>query len=107
MNKPVTVSIVDDDAELRDSIITYLDAAGGFKCVSRYASAEDALKQLPLDRPAVVLMDIKMGAMNGIECVRRLKSLIPDAQVLMLTVFEDNELIFDALKAGALSLIHI
>jgi DNA-binding NarL/FixJ family response regulator len=101
MSKLVTVSIVDDNAELRDSIITYLAAAGGFRCVSRYANAEDALKKLPLDQPSVILMDIKMGAMDGIECVRRLKVLMPEAQVLMLTVFEDTELIFNALKAGA------
>lgn len=101
MNKPVTVSIVDDNAELRDSIITFLDTSGGFSCVSRYATAEEALKKLPAEKPAVILMDIKMGAMDGIECVRRLKTIMPEALVLMLTVFEDTELIFKALKAGA------
>jgi len=101
MNKPVTVSIVDDNAELRDSIITFLDTAGGFRCISRYATAEEALKKLPADKPAVILMDIKMGAMDGLECVRQLKASMPEALVLMLTVFEDTELIFKALKAGA------
>ena len=101
MNTLVTVSIVDDNAELRDSIISYLDAAGGFRCVSRYATAEEALEKLPIDKPSVILMDIKMGAMDGIECVRQLKATMPNAQVLMLTVFEDTELIFNALKAGA------
>lgn len=96
-----TVSIVDDETELRESIIRYLNLSGEFHCVSEYARAEDALAGLPGDAPAVVLMDIKMAGMNGIECVRRLKEKMPLVQVIMLTVFEDSDLIFDALRAGA------
>ena len=96
-----TVSIVDDETELRESIIRYLTLSGEFHCVSEYARAEDALAGLPGDAPAVVLMDIKMAGMNGIECVRRLKEKMPLVQVIMLTVFEDSDLIFDALRAGA------
>ncbi len=96
-----TVSIVDDENELRESIIRYLNLSAEFQCVSDYARGEDALAGLPGDHPAVVLMDIKMEGMNGIECVRRLKEKMPEVQIIMLTVFEDSDLIFDALRAGA------
>jgi DNA-binding NarL/FixJ family response regulator len=99
--KKTTVSIVDDETELRESIIRYLNLTGEFHCVSDYARAEEALAKLPGDDPAVVLMDIKMEGMNGIECVRRLKERMPNLQIIMLTVFEDADLIFDALRAGA------
>ena len=101
MKKVTTVSIVDDEADLREHIGGYLSAAGDIVCKSAYATAEEALKHLPEDNPDVVLMDINLGGMDGIECVRRLKTLMPDAQVLMLTVFEDTERIFRALAAGA------
>ena len=99
--KKITVSIVDDEADLREHIAGYLTAAGGILCKSAYASAEEALEHLPNDNPDVVLMDINLGGMDGIECVRRLKTQMPQAQVLMLTVFEDTEKIFRALAAGA------
>jgi DNA-binding NarL/FixJ family response regulator len=99
--KPISFSIVDDDSELRESIVRFLRVKGGFQFLSQYARAEDALVRLPEERPAVVLMDIKMKSMNGIECVRRLKETMPDVFVIMLTVFEDDDLIFDAIKAGA------
>jgi DNA-binding NarL/FixJ family response regulator len=101
MKKNITVSIVDDEADLRKHIAGYLAAAGNIRCVSAYASAEEALKHLPQDKPDVILMDINLGEMDGIECVRRLTVLMPEAQVLMLTVFEDTEQIFRALAAGA------
>jgi DNA-binding NarL/FixJ family response regulator len=97
----ITFSIVDDDADLRDSIIRFLTVKGGFTCVGQYARAQDALAKLPAEHPAVVLMDIKMKGMDGIECVRRLKETMPDILVIMLTVFEEEDLIFDALMAGA------
>jgi DNA-binding NarL/FixJ family response regulator len=100
-NKPITFSIVDDDAGLRDSIVRYLTVKGGFVCVGQYGSAQEALANLHLEKPAVVLMDIKMKGMDGIKCVRGLKEKMPDILVIMLTVFEDEDLIFDALMAGA------
>jgi DNA-binding NarL/FixJ family response regulator len=99
--KPITFSIVDDDADLRDSIVQYLTVKGGFSCIGQYGSAAEALAGLTLNPPAVVLMDIKMKGMDGIECVRHLKEKVPDILVIMLTVFEDEDLIFDALMAGA------
>ncbi|HXC97909.1 MAG TPA: response regulator transcription factor [Verrucomicrobiae bacterium] len=101
MKKIITVSIVDDEADLRKHIAGYLAAAGNIRCKSAYASAEEALKHLPQDKPDVVLMDINLGDMDGIECVRRLTAVMPEAQVLMLTVFEDTDQIFRALAAGA------
>jgi DNA-binding NarL/FixJ family response regulator len=101
MSKTITVSIVDDQADLRESIAGYLDAAGGFRCVSGYPSAREALAGLEKDKPDVVLMDINLGGMDGIECVRRLKAIKSDILVVMLTVFEDTEKIFRALAAGA------
>ncbi len=99
--KETTVSIVDDETDLRESIVHYLNLSGELRCISDYARAEDALTGLPADAPDVVLMDIKMEGMNGIECVRRLKEKMPLVQIIMLTVFEDSDLIFDALRAGA------
>jgi len=101
MKKIITVSIVDDEADLREHIAGYLAVAGNIRCISAYASAEEAIEHLPRDKPDVILMDINLGDMDGIECVRRLTVLMPEAQVLMLTVFEDTEQIFRALAAGA------
>lgn len=97
----ITVSLVEDQTGLRQSIAEYVNAAPGYRCVSAYASAEEALKGLPRDRPQVVLMDINLGGMSGIECVRKLREFTPAMQILMLTVYEDSELIFNALAAGA------
>lgn len=102
MKKIITVSIVDDEADLREHIAGYLAAVGNIRCKSAYASGEEALKHLPGDNPDVILMDINLGGdVDGIECVRRLTAWMPQAQVLMLTVFEDTEQIFRALAAGA------
>ncbi len=101
MKKIITVSIVDDEADLRKHIAGYLAVAGNIRCISSYASAAEALEHLPQDKPDVVLMDINLGGMDGVECVRQLTSLMPESQVLMLTVFEDTEQIFRALAAGA------
>jgi DNA-binding NarL/FixJ family response regulator len=97
----ISVSLIEDDAELRESIVRYIGGAPGFRCVSAYATAEEALEHLPHDRPAVVLMDINLPQMSGIACVRRLKGLAPSILVVMLTVYEDSEQIFQALAAGA------
>ena len=97
----ISVSIVDDEKELRQSIATFVNGAPGFRCISDYGTAEAALKGLPADRPEVVLMDINLGGMNGIECVERLTTEAPDMQILMLTVYEDTDQIYKALAAGA------
>ena len=101
MTKTIKVSIVDDEVDLRENIAAYVDSSKGFRCLGVHSSAEDALVNLPKEKPDVVLMDINLGGMSGIECVRRLKPLMPATQVVMLTVFEDTEKIFSALAAGA------
>ena len=98
---PISVSIVEDNDKLRGTLARMLNRADGFRCVSDYANAEDALKDLPQAKPEVVLMDINLPGMNGVECVRQLKQLLPQTQVMMLTVYEDTENIFNALTAGA------
>jgi DNA-binding NarL/FixJ family response regulator len=101
MSKLIKVAIVDDEADLRENIAGFVDTAKGFRCVSSYASAEEALVHLPQEQPDVVLMDINLGGMSGIECVRQLKPQMPATQIVMLTVFEDTGKIFSALAAGA------
>jgi DNA-binding NarL/FixJ family response regulator len=97
----ISVSIVEDNEKLRGTLARVLNRAEGFSCASQYPSAEDALKDLPNVKPDVVLMDINLPGMNGVECVRQLKKILPQVQIMMLTVYEDTENIFDALTAGA------
>lgn len=98
---PITVSIVEDHEEVRNTLARLISRADGFRCVSQHANAEAALEALPREPPEVVLMDINLPGMNGVECVRRLKQTLPATQVVMLTVYEDTENIFNALAAGA------
>ena len=97
----ITVSIVEDNDQLRGTLARVINRAEGFHCLSQYPDAEAAVEALPRDHPDVVLMDINLPGMNGVECVRRLKQLAPDSLVIMLTVYEDTENIFNALAAGA------
>lgn len=98
---PITVSIVEDNDKLRGTLAKMIGRAEGFQFVTDYGSAEAALEDLPNVKPEVVLMDINLPGMNGVECVRKLKALLPKTQVMMLTVYEDTENIFNALAAGA------
>jgi len=97
----ITVSIVEDNDQLRGTLARVISRAEGFRCVSHYPTAEAALEALPRERPDVVLMDINLPGINGVECVRRLKQLAPNISVVMLTVYEDTDNIFNALAAGA------
>ena len=101
--KPVniTVSIVDDDAPARGILAEWVRGADGFRCVGVHENAETALAALPQEKPSVVLMDINMPGMSGIECVRRLKPQMMETQFMMLTVYEDPDHIFKALSSGA------
>jgi DNA-binding NarL/FixJ family response regulator len=98
---PIQVSIVEDNDQLRATLARLINRAEGFVCVSQYATAEAALDALPRDKPNVVLMDINLPGMNGVECVRRLKQAVPEISAVMLTAYEDTENIFNALAAGA------
>ncbi len=97
----ITVSIVEDDVRVRGTLARLIDHSEGFSCVSQHPSAENALEELPQAKPAVVLMDINLPGMSGVDCVRKLKGLLPETQIVMLTVYEDTDLIFSALSAGA------
>jgi DNA-binding NarL/FixJ family response regulator len=97
----ISVSIVDDESSLRQSIATFVNGSPGFRCVSAFPSGEEALAHLPEQWPDVILMDIHLTGMSGIECVWRLKAMRPEVQIVMLTVYEDSEQIFAALEAGA------
>jgi DNA-binding NarL/FixJ family response regulator len=98
---PITVSIVEDNEQLRGTLARVINRADGFRCLSQYGDAESALQSLTKDQPGVVLMDINLPGMNGVECVQRLKQVAPKIQVVMLTVYEDTDNIFNALAAGA------
>ena len=97
----ITVAIIEDDAQLRKILVSWITRAGNFHCVGDYASGEAAVAQLPAQAPQVVLTDINLPGINGVECVRRLKHLLPDTQFVMLTVYEDADHILHALQAGA------
>ena len=97
----IRVSIIEDDAALRRVIRERVSSDPRFHVASDYASAESAVTQLTKDQPDVVLSDINLPGMSGIECVRRLKPQMPQTQFLMLTVYDDSENIFQALAAGA------
>jgi DNA-binding NarL/FixJ family response regulator len=97
----IDVALVEDDGRVRASLARLLERSGGVRCVSQHGSAEEALAALPGVRPHVVLMDVKLPGIDGVECARQLKGLLPDVQIIMLTVYQDNEVIFTALAAGA------
>ena len=96
-----SVVVVEDDRGLREQLVKILNSAVGIQCVGACASGEDALRVVPLKKPEVVLMDIGLPGMSGIDCVGDLKEKLPALQIIMLTVYEDTESIFRALKAGA------
>lgn len=96
-----TIGIVEDDTVLRKTLVRLVDETRDFRCAAGCATGEEALQKLPPLKPAVVLMDLNLPQMSGIECIRKLKELLPKTQVIVLTVYEDSEHIFRALKAGA------
>src|ERR1039457_25572 len=97
----IAVAIVEDDVPAREILAGWIRHADGFRLAGEYDDAETAIAKLPLDKPSVVLFDINLPGMNGIECVRRLKPRLPDTQFVMVPVYEDANHIFNALSAGA------
>jgi DNA-binding NarL/FixJ family response regulator len=97
----VSLAIVEDKAGFRESLARMLNEAPGFHCSHTYGSAEEALQGIPAAPPEVVLMDINLPGMSGVDCVRRLRTLAPQVRVIMLTVYDNTENIYAALKAGA------
>jgi DNA-binding NarL/FixJ family response regulator len=97
----IRVAIVEDNERIREGLAAIINGSEGFHCTAAYETAEEALRRLPQYMPDVVLMDIQLPGMSGIECVQKLKELNPALQIMMLTVFEDEEKVFKAILAGA------
>jgi DNA-binding NarL/FixJ family response regulator len=97
----ISVAIVEDNAGLRRSLMLLLEETPGFNCIGSFTTAEEALRQIPKHPAEVVLMDINLPNMSGIECTRQLRELLPAVRVIMITVYRDNDKIFKALRAGA------
>jgi DNA-binding NarL/FixJ family response regulator len=98
---PIKVSIVEDNRGTRESLSELLGRSQAVRCVGAHPNGEEALQRIPAEAPDVVLMDINLPGMSGIECVARLKERLPKLQVLMLTTYEESDLIFDSLRRGA------
>lgn len=98
---PVRISVVEDDNVVREHLVDQLNRTPGFVCVSHHRTAEAAIEEIPHHHPDVVLMDIHLPRMSGIDCVRQLKGWLPSTQFVMLTVYEDADAIFKSLLAGA------
>lgn len=97
----IRVAIVEDNDKIRDGLVVLIDGSNGFQIVAAYRNGEDALHHLPAARPDVVLMDIHLPKMSGIECVEKLKEKSPALQIMMLTMYEDDEQVFKSIVAGA------
>jgi len=99
--KPVRVVIVEDEIWMRENLVREINRNPGLCCVNSYRRGEDALEGISGDRPDVVLMDINLPGIDGVECVRRIRAILPEVRYLMLTVYEESEKIFNSLLAGA------
>lgn len=97
----ISVAIIEDNRSFREKLERFLSETAGYRCVLACDSAEDAIHKVPKLLPDVVVMDLHLPNMSGADCTRRLKDLCPSVRILVLTVYEDNDRIFGALKAGA------
>ena len=95
------VLIIEDDSEIRNSFILIVNSSQRFVAVKAYASCEEAIKNLMYDKPEIILMDIELPGMNGIAGTKIIKERLPHSDIIMVTVYEDSDLVFEALKAGA------
>jgi len=100
MNIKKSVFIIEDDAEIRNGYCFLIDYSQEFSCKS-FNSAEEALKEIPINKPDLILMDVNLPGMNGIECTKIIKKSYPEILIMMFTVYENNENVFKALEAGA------
>ena len=99
----ITLAIVEDLDELRDGLKNFISLSSDFKILDTFKTAEEAVHDLPRLKPDIVIMDINLPGINGIECIRQIKSKTPATQFMMFTVYENDEKVFEALKAGASS----
>jgi DNA-binding NarL/FixJ family response regulator len=95
------IAIVEDNRVIRESLVEFVQADPEFECVCACGTAEEALKLVPRHKPEIVLMDIQLPDISGIECTIQLKQLLPAVHIIMVTVYEDTERIYKALRAGA------
>jgi DNA-binding NarL/FixJ family response regulator len=95
------IAIVEDNRTIRESLAEFVQADPDYRCVCTCATAEEALSMIPKHQPDIVLMDIRLPDLSGIECTAQLKQLLPSVQIIMVTVYEDTERIFKALSVGA------
>lgn len=100
-SKPIRISIVEDDSRIREGLAALIQVSAGFSCVGTHRSAEDACREIPQVRPDVVLMDINLPRMSGIECLQKIKATLPAVKIVMHTVYDDEERLFESLRAGA------
>lgn len=101
MNSPIRVALIEDKAALRNEYVQLLNNAPGFLCCATFSDAESALKGIVQAAPDVILLDILLPKMSGVDCTPRLKSLLPSTHIVMLTAYDDSDLIFRALENGA------
>lgn len=99
--KPLKVALVEDQPKVRESWIKLINSFPDFACICACTTGEEAIRVVPQEKPDVILMDIFLPRMSGIECTVRLKELMPDVQIVILTAMDDQELVFLALEAGA------
>jgi DNA-binding NarL/FixJ family response regulator len=99
----ISLAIVEDLDEVRDGLHQFISLNNEFRVLNTYSSAEEALYDLPGLKPDIVIMDINLPGLNGIDCIRELKVKLPKTQFMMFTVYETDEKVFEALKAGATS----
>jgi len=97
----ISLAIVEDLDEVRDGLKNFIALSEEFKILDTFKTAEEALFEIPRLKPDIVIMDINLPGMNGIECIRQVKDKSPDTQFMMFTVYENDEKVFEALKAGA------
>ncbi len=97
----IKVVVVEDDNEIREGLRILIDGTDGYSCVDTYSECTSMLKNIENNNPDILLMDIGLPGMNGIEGIKKVKVILPEITILVLTVYEENELIFDALCAGA------
>lgn len=97
----ISVAIVEDDPVIRQNLSLIIDSTSSFVCKQAYPDAESALKELPGNPPDVILMDIGLPGMSGIECTRQIRQILKDTDIIMLTVQEDDESVFESVCAGA------
>lgn len=101
MQQHISISIVEDQKDIREGLQQIFSDSPGFLFLSAYSNAEDAIKELPEANPDIVIMDINLPGMNGIECIKKIKPVCPQMQFMMFTIYENHEHVLEALSAGA------